>query len=112
MKKYLYEVRIKDGRSNKNWQQWYQNVDRLGAIKTDHGGIKELCALSSNHDTKTVWMLCTQDFTSEQARKEVEVTEITKATLSEPSHAHSSYQNVVNHFKPKGTPKGTYPNLR
>lgn len=97
MVKYLYEVRLAGGTSNKNYSTFFVNVSEMGAVATDHGGIGSLCVISYPADAKTLKMRCTSSF-PKLGCNDVTVEEITKATLNEPAHAHSAYWNVLERF--------------
>lgn len=107
MSLYLYEVRIKGSASNANKRRFFNNVEALGAISTDYGGISVLCAISSHRTADDIKGLCTKDFRPQSKASDVTVVEITAATVANPNHAHSAYGNVVSYFyKP-----GLYPNI-
>ncbi|MNL94781.1 hypothetical protein D3C81_45730 [compost metagenome] len=107
MNRYLYEVRLDGGESKMNKIRFFTNVTDVGAIATDHTGISVLCALSSVRDAAGVNELCTKGFRPKAKAHYVTVVEITAATVADPNHAHSAYQNVVDFFYQYGA----YPNI-
>ncbi|WP_426078783.1 hypothetical protein [Janthinobacterium sp. PSPC3-1] len=107
MNRYLYEVRLDGAASKMNKSRFFANVTDIGAIATDHAGISVLCALSSVRDAAGVKELCTKGFRPKAEAHRVTVVEITAATVADPSHAHSAYQNVVDFFYQYGA----YPNI-
>lgn len=107
MNLYLYEVRLDGGTSKVNKIRFFNNVTSNGAIPTDHAGISVLCALSSARNAVGVKELCTENFRPKAEARNVTVVKITAATVADPNHAQSAYQNVVDYFYKYGA----YPNI-
>ena len=106
MSKHLYEVCLEQGRSNPEYQIFYENVLELNAKEPDFGGINNMCIISHHMDTKTIQMLCSDGLKNESA---VTVEEITKETLNPENGIHKIHTDLVENYF---LPYGNYPNIR
>jgi hypothetical protein len=91
---FLYEVILPSGRSNRNWQAFYENVSRLNAKSPDHGGINNVVLLKHHMDKESVRVICGEKFKGRD--REVEVNEITAASMKIPPH--QMYTDLVNNL--------------
>jgi hypothetical protein len=96
---FLYEVILDGGKTNRNWQAFYENVSQLNAKSPDYGGINNVVLLRHHMGEETIKVLCTDKFKGKDA--DVEVNEITSASLK--STRHKIYTDLVNdYFLPYG----------
>lgn len=108
MAKYLYEVKLQEGSSNKNYPIFLDNVDQMGAVPTDYGSNRSLCVISTSANARALHQNCTIGFPWGEL-DEVTVTEITKTTLNDSDNPHSAYWNVLVRF---ASASKDYPNLK
>ena len=106
MPTYLYEISLSRGRSNPNHTQFLLNVQGLHAKTSSYGGIDGVCILRHTQDARAVHLLCTDGFKA--GASDVEVTEITRATLADDDSTHRTYIEVINNAF---LPYGDFPNL-
>jgi hypothetical protein len=107
MAKYLYEVTLSGGKSNRDYFKFLENVQNLGAKPPDYGGINNVCIISHHIDAKTLFLLCTDGFKGDEG--EVTVDEITSATLLSTDSGHRLYSELVRNYF---LPYNKYPNIR
>lgn len=106
MAKYLYEVTLDGGKSNKNYFKFLENFQNLGAKPPDYGGINNLCIISHHIDSDTLLLLCTAGFKGKEDT--VTVNEITAATLASAGSGHRLYSELVENYF---LPYNKYPNI-
>jgi len=93
--RYLYEVRLKDGTTNRQFTKFFENVTRLNARPPDYAGIQSVCILSHHMDAESVHVMCTDRFRGSE--NDVTVTEITATSLASRSSAHAAYTISFKH---------------
>lgn len=101
---HLYCVRIKRGRNNANWEEWFKNVSRLNGKSGSFAGIESVCVISHSQSEAVIHSLVTENF-KRSGINDVEVTEITRETIE---GEHSMYIDLYeDYFKPHND----YPNI-
>lgn len=105
MDKYLYEVELEGGSSNRNYEHFLVNANNLYGRPTDFGGIKNLCLVAHSQDAETVQLLMSYGFKGN--RTDVTVTEITRESLEDENSHHRIYTDTVEYFQRSNT----FPNI-
>lgn len=105
MSKYLYLVRINEGRSNPDHNKFHENVMNLNAKSPDFGGINNACVISHHMDVKTIHMLCSRGMSN---KSDVEVEELTKESLNDKNSFHKLFKQLI---ESAFLPYGEYPNV-
>ncbi|MFH7812856.1 MULTISPECIES: hypothetical protein [Acetobacter] len=94
--KHLYEVQLKNGRSNPDWFAFHEGVEELGGKAPDFGGINNIALIGTHHDLTTVEVIVARNMKDDS---DLTVTEITKESM-EQTH-HSIYTETIdNYFLP------------
>lgn len=92
---HLFEIRLRGGRSHKEFATFLDNVTTLGAKAPDHGGISSACLLAHRQDAEIVHLLATRGIRQE---KDIKVTEVTKVTLGSDKFGHVVYADVIDSY--------------
>jgi hypothetical protein len=104
MGKYLYEVSLDGGRSNRHFQKFQESVMNLNGQSPDFGGINNLCVISHHVDAKTLKSL----ITNFENWDDIEIAEITKTTLLDSQCTHRMYSDLIRQYF---LPYNEYPNI-
>ena len=103
----LYEVKLNLGRSNKNWQKFFENINGLNGISPDYAGINNVCLIAHHETKETIASLCSYQFRG--GSEDLTVKEITKKTLAKENHPHRLYWDTVHSYF---LPTGDFPNIQ
>lgn len=103
---YLYEVRLKNGRSHKGFVTFLDNANSLNAKAPDYAGISSVCLVAHSQDAETVHLLLSRGI--EKYGADIVVKEITAKTMASNKSDHVIYSDLVNSYF---RPYNKYPNL-
>ena len=96
MANYLYEVRLKQGRSNPKHSKFLVNVSQFNAKSPDYSGISNVCVIGHHMDIITIESLCAEGLGKNKS--DVTVKEITKETLGSTSSGHRLFTDLIERY--------------
>ncbi|HEY6815744.1 MAG TPA: hypothetical protein VI168_09415 [Croceibacterium sp.] len=101
--KYLYEVSLDGGRSNPQWQGFYDGVTSLNGKSPDFVGITRVAVVGTHHSAHSVKRLIAGHMDDDS---DLEIEEITNSSLQD--FPHSVYGQLIRDYF---LPYGDYPNV-
>lgn len=107
MAKFLYEVKLTGGRSNRNWQKFFENTNGLNGKTPDYGGLNNVCLIAHHETKETIAAFCSYQFKG--GSEDLSVKEITKKTLAKENNPHRLYWDTVHSYF---LPTGHFPNIQ
>lgn len=102
MSKYIYVVSLSKGRSHKEYQVFYKNVNLLNAKTADYTGINNICVIAHHMNAEIVKMQCCDGM---KKTDDVTIEEVTDETLN---NVHMGYTELIEKLF---LPYGDYPNI-
>lgn len=103
---YLYEVRLKNGRSHKRFVTFLDNATSLNAKAPDYGGISSVCLVAHSQNAETIHLLLARGM--EEHDMDIVVKEITAKTLASNKSGHVIYSDLISNYF---LPHNKFPNL-